>query len=56
VRVDEPRQHVLAARVDHLVGARVERLADQRDRLVLDIDVRDVVVGGGDDPAALDQY
>jgi hypothetical protein len=55
VRVDEARQDVLAARVDHLVGAHVERLADQRHGLVLDEDVGDVVVGGGDDPAALDQ-
>src|SRR6185437_4144218 len=31
------------------------RLADQRHGLVLDVDVGDVVVGGGDDPAALDQ-
>ena len=34
----------------------VERLADQRDRLVLDVDVADVVVGRGEDPAAFDQY
>jgi hypothetical protein len=32
VRVDAARKDVLAARVDHLVGLDVERLADQRDR------------------------
>src|SRR5689334_9464024 len=51
----EAREHVLPARGDHLVRARLERLADQRDGLVLDVDVRDVVVGGGHDPPALDQ-
>ena len=38
-----PRQDVLAGRVDHPVGVDVERRADQRDRLVLDVDVGDVV-------------
>ena len=33
----------------------VERLADEGDPLVLDVDVGDVVVGRGDDAAALDQ-
>ena len=33
----------------------VERLADQRDGAVVDVDVADVVVGGGDDAPALDQ-
>ena len=55
VRVDAARQQVLAARVDDPVGLLVERLADERDRLVLDEDVRDVVVGRGHDAAALDQ-
>ena len=56
VRVDCAGQHVLAGGVDDLVGLDVERLADQRDALALDVDVADVVVGGGDDPAAFDQY
>ena len=55
VRVDAAREDVLPRRVDHLVGLDVERLADQRDRLVLDVDVADVVVRGRDDAAALDQ-
>jgi hypothetical protein len=56
VGVDETRQEVLAACVDDLVGGDIERLADQRHRLVLDVHIGDVVVGRGDDPAALDQY
>ena len=55
VRVDAARQHVLAARVDHAVGGHVERLADQGDPLAFDVDVADVVVGGGDDAPAFDQ-
>ena len=56
VRVDRARDHVLAGGVDDLVGGNVERLADQRDRAVVDEDVADVVVGRGHDPAALDEY
>ena len=48
VRVDAARQEVLAGRVDRPVGLHVERLADQRDALVLDEDVADVVIGRGD--------
>ena len=55
VRVDAAGQHVLARGVDHLVGLHVERLADQRDRLVLDVEIRDVIVGGGDDATAANQ-
>src|SRR5262249_7882055 len=55
MRVDAAREDVLAARVDHLVRRDVERLADQRDGLVLGADVRDVVVRRGDAPASLDQ-
>jgi len=55
VRVDEARQQVLAARVDHLVGRHVERLADQRDRLVFDVEIPDVIVCGGDDSTAANQ-
>jgi hypothetical protein len=53
VRVDAPRQHVLARRVDDAVRRDVERLADQGDPLAFDVDVADVVVRGGDDAAAL---
>ena len=49
VRVDRARDHELAGGVDHLVGGDVEGLADQRDGPVLDVDVADIVVGGGDD-------
>jgi hypothetical protein len=56
VRVDAARQQVLAARVDHAVRVDVERLADQRHALVLDVHVGDVVVGRGHDAAALDQH
>ena len=38
------------------VRRHVERLADQRDPLALDVDVGDVVVRRGDDPTALDQH
>ena len=55
VRVDAARQQVLAARVDDPVRRLVERLADERDRLVVDVDVGHVVVGRGHDAAALDQ-
>src|SRR5205085_3219155 len=55
VRVDTAWQHVLPGRVDRPVGLHVERLADQRDALVLDVDVTGVVVRRGDDSAALDQ-
>jgi hypothetical protein len=55
VRVDSARQHVLATRVDHLVGLDVQGLADEGDPLVLDEDVADVVVGRRDHPATLDQ-
>src|SRR5690242_579109 len=41
--------------VDDPVGRHVERLADQRDRLVLDVEIRDVVVGGGDDASPANQ-
>ena len=47
---------ILPVGVDHLVGRHVERLADQRHRAVVDEDVPDVVVGRGDDAAALDQH
>ena len=56
VRVDPAREDVLPGRVDHLVRLDVERLADQRDALALGVDVAHVVVGGGHDPSALDQY
>jgi hypothetical protein len=56
VRVDRARDDVLAARVDHLVGLHVERLPDEGDALVLDEYVPYVVVGGGNDTSALDQY
>ncbi len=55
VRIDAARQHVLARRVDHLVGLHVERLADQGDRLVVDVEIRDVVVGRGDDATIANQ-
>src|SRR5215211_4436446 len=56
VRVDRARDDVLAARVDHRVGLHVERLPDEGDPLVLDEYVPHVVVGDGNDTAALDQY
>src|SRR5215210_3266008 len=56
VRVDRARDDVLAARVDDLVSLHVERLPDEGDPLVLDEYVPHVIVGGGDDTAALDQY
>ena len=55
VRVDAPRQDVLARRVDDAIRIDVERLAEHRDALAVDVDVADVVVGGRDDPPALDQ-
>jgi hypothetical protein len=55
VRVDAARQDVLAARVDRPLGRNVEVGADQRDALALDQDVRQVVVGGGDDAPSADQ-
>jgi hypothetical protein len=55
VRVDAARQDVLAGRVDRPLRRDVEIGADQRDPLALDEDVRDVVVGGGDDAASTDQ-
>src|SRR3712207_8650586 len=56
VRVDAARQDELSGRVDHAVGGHVERLADERDPPVVDEDVPDVVVPGGDHPAAPDQH
>jgi hypothetical protein len=47
---------VLAVRVDDLVGPYVERLPDERNGLVLDKDIPEVVVGGRDDATALDEY
>src|SRR5205814_10530462 len=44
VRVDAAGKDVLPGCIDHLVCLDVEALADQRDALVLDEDVRDVVV------------
>src|SRR6185436_18986643 len=55
VWVDAARKNVFAARVDHLVGLDVERLADQRNPLALDVNVSDIVVRGRDHAAALDQ-
>src|SRR4030095_7577644 len=48
-------EDVLPRGVDDPIGVDVERLADHRDPLPLDVDVADVVVGGRDDPSALDQ-
>ena len=56
VRVDRPGMHVFPGRVDDLVRRHVQRLADQRHRPVLDEDVADVVVRGGDDAPALDEH
>ena len=55
MRIDQSGEDVLARGVDDPVGIDVERLAEHRDALVLDEDVADVVVGGRDDPPALDQ-
>jgi hypothetical protein len=55
VGVDAAWEHVLTTRVDHPVRLLVQRLADQADRLVVDVEICDVVVRGGDDPAAFDQ-
>jgi hypothetical protein len=55
VRVDAARQDVLAGRVDRPVGRDVEIGADERDSLAVDEDVRDEVVGGGDDAPSTDQ-
>src|SRR5439155_19625744 len=55
MRIDAAREHILAGGVDHPVGRHVERFADQRDRLVLDVEIRDVIVGGGDDATAVNQ-
>ncbi len=51
----QPGSTYLPCGVDHPVGLDVERLADQGDPLVLDVDVADVVVCRGDDAAAFDQ-
>src|SRR5262245_42542830 len=40
----------------NLVGGHVERVADQRDRLVLDEEIRDVVVRGRDDAPVTNQH
>ena len=55
VWVHAARKHVLARSVDLPVGVDVQRLADHRDALALDVHVTDVVVGGRDDPPAFDQ-
>ena len=55
VRVDAPRQDVLARRVDDAIRIDVERLTQHRDALAVDVNVADVVVGGRDDPPARDQ-
>ena len=55
VRVDAARQDVLAGGVDRPVGRDVEIGADERDPLALDEDVRDELVGGGDDAPSTDQ-
>ena len=56
VRVDRTRHDDHSGGVDDLVGLDVERVAHEGDRLALDVDVTPVVVGGGDDTAALDQH
>ena len=56
VGIDAARQDVLAGSVDHLVGLRVERFADQGDPLAVDEDVGDVVIRRRDDAAVLDQH
>jgi hypothetical protein len=55
MRVDAARENVLPGRVDDAVGVDVERLPDHRNPFPVDEDVADVVVGGRDDPSALDQ-
>ena len=55
VWVDAARQHVLSRRVDRPLGRDVEIGADQQNPLALDEDVRDEVVGGGDDAPSPDQ-
>ena len=49
----QPGRTYFPGRVDHRVRDDVERRADLRDRLVLDVDVGDVVVARRDDPPAL---
>ena len=56
VRVDEPGQDELPARVDRRVCADVQVLAEEGDPLAVDEDVADVVVGRRHDTAALDQH
>jgi hypothetical protein len=56
MRVDAAREHVLAGRIDQTVRIDIEGLSDHRDPLTVDEHVADVVIGGGDDPATLDQY
>ena len=56
VRVNRAGKHVLPRCVDDLVRLHVERLADQRDALAFDVHVADVVVRGGQDASAFDQY
>ena len=53
--IDASGRYVLPGCIDDPVCLDVELLADQGDPLVLDEDVRDVVVGRGDDPASSDQ-
>ncbi len=56
VRVYTARHDVLAARVDNLVCLHVQGLSYERNRFVLDKDIAHVIVGGGDDPAVLDEH
>ena len=60
MHVDATRHHVLALRVDHLVGGDVQRLGltaleERRDRVALNEDVDLVTPSWADDGSVLDQ-
>ena len=56
VRIDEPREDVLAFRVDkRRILRRIQPPPDARDGFVFAENVRDVIRIGSDDPSVLDE-
>ena len=56
MRVDAAGKQVLPGRVDHMIGADVQRLADEGDPLAVHEHVGDVVVGRSDHAATFDEH
>ncbi len=55
MRIDPAGNHQLPRRINDNIRLHIERLADSRDGLAVDKNIRVIVVNGGDDAAVFDQ-